>query len=98
VPIVKTILTVTAFTLTLGLSGVAHAAFKDQSPAPQSPPTTAAARQDLSQFPTATGFANKSYYAAKESSTAPAGRAPTASAAGCTVPLNYKDRMSGPTC
>ena len=96
----KTILTVTAFTLTLGLSGVAHAAFKDKSPAPESQPATAAARQDLSQFPTATGFGDKSYYSAKESSTAaPAGRAPTtASAAGCTVPLNYKDRSSGPTC
>jgi hypothetical protein len=99
VPIVRTILTATAFTLTLGLSGVAHAAFKDQSSAPESRPATAAARQDLSQFPTATGFASKSYYAAKESSTAaPAGGAPAGSAAHCTVQLNYKDRSSGPTC
>ena len=90
----KTILTVTAFTLTLGLSGVAHAAFKDKSPEPESRP--AAARQDLSQFPTATGFTNKSYYAALEDATA--GRAPTASDASCTVQLNFKDRSSGPNC
>ena len=94
----KTILTVTAFTLALGLSGVAHAAFKDKSPEPERRPATTAARQDLSQFPTATGFANKSYYAAPESSTAPADRAPTTSAANCTVPLNFKDSMSGPIC
>ena len=92
----KTILTVTAFTLTLGLSGVAHAAFKDKSPEPESRP--AAARQELSQFPTATGFTNKSYYAARDGSTAPAGRAPTASDASCTVQLNFKDRSSGPNC
>ena len=94
----KTILTVTAFTLTLGLSGVAHAAFKDQSPAPESQPATAAVRQDLSQFPTTTGFGDKSYYAAQERSTAPAGGAPSAAAAHCAVPLHYKDRSSGPTC
>ena len=94
----KTILTVTAFTLTLGLSGVAHAAFKDKSPEPESRPATAAERQDLSGFPTATGFNDKSYYAALEGSTAPAGRAPTASDAGCTVQLNFKDRSSGPNC
>ena len=94
----KTILTVTAFTLALGLSGVAHAAFKDKSPEPESRPATTAARQDLSQFPTATGFANKSYYAVLKGSTAPADRAPTAAAANCTVPLNFKDSMSGPIC
>ena len=92
----KTILTVTAFTLTLGLSGVAHAAFKDKSPEPERRPATTAVRQDLSQFPTATGFANKSYYAALEDATA--GRAPTASDASCTVQLNFKDRSSGPNC
>ena len=92
----NTILTVTAFTLTLGLSGVAHAAFKDKSPEPESRPATA--QQDLSQFPTATGFSQKSYYAAREGSTAPADRAPTVSATSCTVPLNFKDRSSGPTC
>ena len=86
----KTLLTVTAFTLTLGLSGVAHAAFKDKSPEPESRPATAAARQDLSQFPTATGFTNKSYYAALDGS--------TASDASCTVQLNFKDRSSGPNC
>ena len=94
----KTLLTITAFTLTLGLSSVAHAAFKDKSPEPESRPATAAARQDLSWFPTATGFNDKSYYAALEGSTAPAGRAPTASDAGCTVQLNFKDRSSGPNC
>ena len=94
----KTILTVTAFTLTLGLSGGAHAAFKDKSPESESRPVTAAARQDLSQFPTATGFANKSYYAVLKGSTAPADRAPTAAAANCTVQLNFKDSMSGPIC
>ena len=93
----KTILTVTAFTLALGLSGVAHAAFKDKSPEPERRPATTAVRQDLSQFSTATGFANKSYYAALKGSTAPADRAPTA-AANCTVPLNFKDSMSGPIC
>jgi hypothetical protein len=98
VPTVKTILTVTAFTLTLGLSGVAHAAFNDKSPAPESRPATAAARQDLSQFPTATGFASKSYYAAWEGSTAPASRAPAGSAAHCTVQHNFKERSSGPIC
>jgi len=98
VPTVKTILTATAFTLTLGLSGVAHAAFKDKSPEPESRPATTTAQQDLSGFPTATGFADKSYYAALEGSTAPAGRTPTASAANCTVPLNFKDRSSGPIC
>ena len=94
----KTILTVTAFTLTLGLSGVAHAAFKDKSPEPERRPSTAAARQDLSQFPTATGFTNKSYYAAREGAAATADRAPTASDADCTVQLNFKDRSSGPNC
>ena len=94
----KTILTVTAFTLTLGLSGVTHAAFKDKSPEPESRSATATGRQDLSQFSTATGFNDKSYYATLESSTAPAGRAPTASDAGCTVQLSFKDRSSGPNC
>ena len=56
----KTVLTATAFTLTLSLSGLAHAAFKDQGPTADIRSATATTQQDLSHLPTASGFNEKS--------------------------------------
>ena len=59
----KTALTAVAFALTLGLSGLTHAAgFTDRSVAPETAPTPSA-RQDLSHLPTVHGFQQQSGHA-----------------------------------
>lgn len=70
----KTILTVTAFTLTLGLSGLAQAAFKDKEPTTDTRPATATSRQDSSRLATMNGFSDKSYYVGEKSSASSTGR------------------------
>ena len=81
----KTILTATAFTLTLGLSGLAHAAFKDKEPTAETRPATATAWQDSSHLATVNGFKDKSYYVGENNSAAPAGRSATVLGANCDL-------------
>ena len=81
----KTILTATAFTLTLSLSGLAHAAFKDKEPTAGTSPATATAWQDAGHLATVNGFKNKSYYAGEKDSASSAGRGSTALGANCAL-------------
>lgn len=60
----KTVLTAAAFTLTLGLSGLAHAGFNDQGPTLNSRSASSSMRQDLSHLPTVNGFNQQSHVAA----------------------------------
>lgn len=59
----KTIVTATTFALTLGLTGLTHAAgFNDRGPAIDTTPVRME-RQDLSHLPTVAGFNQQSHYA-----------------------------------
>jgi hypothetical protein len=59
----KTTFTAVAFALTLGLSGLTHAAgFNDRSVVPETA-LTPSARQDLSHLPTVHGFQQQSVHA-----------------------------------
>jgi hypothetical protein len=89
----KTVLTATALTLTLGLSSFAHAAFKDKSPVTDTRPATSPTRQDLSHLPTVSNFNQKSHHAKMATSVSS-----TTLDAGCKVQINFKDSSSGPSC
>ena len=69
----KTVLTAAAFTLTLGLSGLAHAGFNDQGPTLNSRSASSSMRQDLSHLPTVNGFNQQSHVAAAVRSASPEG-------------------------
>ncbi|MDG4563096.1 MAG: hypothetical protein P9E88_17570 [Candidatus Competibacter sp.] len=58
----KTFIAITSFALTIGLSGVAHAGFNDQSPMIDTTPARVA-RQDLSQVSVVHGFNQQSHHA-----------------------------------
>jgi hypothetical protein len=60
--IMKTILTATALTFTLGLSGLAHAEFKEKGPIIEPNPARMTA-QDLSHLPSVAGFQDQSHHA-----------------------------------
>ena len=58
----KTVLTAAALTLTLGLSGLAHAEFQNQGPIIETNPARMTA-QDLSHLPSVAGFQDQSHHA-----------------------------------
>lgn len=95
----KTILTVTAFSLTLGLSGLANASFQDRSPAPHLSGPTTAARQDLSHLPTVTGFNQKSHHAKMAKLASPTSQ-PMVLGANCNLSpqTGFNQKSPKPTC
>jgi hypothetical protein len=96
----KTILTATALTFTLGLSGLAHAEFKDKGPIVEPNPARMTA-QDLSHLPSVTGFDDKSYHAkAAVHQPGAASRAPMTLGANCDLnPVGgFQNSQSVATC
>jgi hypothetical protein len=66
----KTVLTAAAFTLTLGLSGLAHAEFKNKGPIIETTPVRMT-QQDLSHLTTVAGFQDQSQHAEAAVNAAP---------------------------
>jgi hypothetical protein len=96
----KTVLTAATFTLTLGLSGLAHAEFKDQGPIVEPNPARMTA-QDLSHLPSVTGFADKSAHAKAAVNRSTAANRPSMTL-GANCDLNrvsgFQDSQSVATC
>jgi hypothetical protein len=87
----KTALTAAALALTLGLSGLTHAAgFTDRSVVSETAPTPSA-RQDLSHLPTVHGFNQQSGHAlaAPRARTDRADRASVAAGAHCDLSSRF---------
>jgi len=81
----KTILTATAFALTLGLTGLTHAAsLNDRGPVIDTTPARME-RQDLSHLPTVTGFNQQSHYVEAAVNTASHGNHGMALGANCDL-------------
>lgn len=95
----KTVLAITAFSLTLGLSSLANAAFQDKSPTPHVGAATTAARQDLSHLPTVTGFNQKSHHAKMAKPASSTGQ-PMVLGANCNLSpqIGFNEKSSLPTC
>jgi hypothetical protein len=96
----KTVLTATALTFTLGLSGLAHAEFKNKDPVIETHPARMTA-QDLSHPPSATGFGDKSAHAkAAVNHVTSAERNPMALGANCALnPVSgFQNSQSVATC
>lgn len=96
----KTVLTAAALTLTLGVSGLAHAEFKNKGPIIETSPARMTA-QDLSHLPSVTGFQDQSHHAeAAVNAAASSGRNSLALGANCDLnPVSgFQDSQSVATC
>jgi hypothetical protein len=96
----KTILTATALTFTLGLSGLAHAEFKNKGPIIETNPARMTA-QDLSHLPSVAGFQDQSHHAeAAVNPSASAGHTPMVLGANCDLnpASGFQNSQSVATC
>jgi hypothetical protein len=97
----KTILTATTFALTLGLTGLTHAAgFNDRGPVIDTNPVRME-QQDLSHLPTVAGFNQQSHYAeAAVSAASHRNRSTMALGANCdlTPHTGFQNSMSVASC
>lgn len=96
----KTVLTAAAFTLTLGLSSLAHAGFNDQGPTLDTRSTSSGMRQDLSYVPTVNGFNQQSHPATAVSSSLHGGHDRMALGANCDLNprIGFQNRGSVANC